>query len=88
MEFALAAIVVGLVIALYVSERRRFDRELAGERHRGDDLLDRLMARSHEQYVALGQPEPELTVQADPPGSWVHDPTGLFGAFVPDEATA
>lgn len=87
MEFALAAIVVGLVIALYVSERRRFDRELAGERHRGDDLLDRLMARSHEQYVALGQPEP--TEPALPDGSWVHDPTGLFAAFVPaDEATA
>lgn len=75
-----------LVVTLYLSERARFDRELAGERRRGDDLLDRLMARSHESYKALEAPLETVEAQA-PPGRWVHDDTGLNVYWVPDEVT-
>lgn len=87
MDLLLPLVFVVLVVALYLTERARFDRELAGERRRGDDLLDRLMARSHESYKAL-----EVAVDphtgAEVEGYWVHDDTGLTSVFVPVEVTA
>jgi hypothetical protein len=60
------------------AERDRFDELLAVERRRVDDLLNRLQARSFEQYQAY-QAEPSPA----PEGRYLYDDTGLISSFEP-----
>lgn len=79
----IAAIAAG--VWLQLDERRRHAAELAGERRRTDELLDRLMAGSLAEYAVFKDAEPDQDTPFPPSrdGRWVHSADGLQSVFVP-----
>lgn len=73
---AASAVMVAFVWFASVRAQRTLSALLDVERARVERLLDRLEARSLEQYHAIVGPEPEAVDY----GAWVHDPTGLMAA--------
>lgn len=73
----LAGAVIGLVIALQAARAiaRVREEELKQERAHSDDLLSRLVARTHGEYAAFANPPEPARPYAD--GEVIFDATGL-----------